>query len=130
MLRALGFKLVRLSAIMLMAGLIGATLMRIAPGFSADEQQLNTSLSAQSLQAIRQAHLANSDLPRFYLRYLGGLVRGDLGVSQSLNEPVGELLRERLPVTLRSLAMAVMLAWILGLSLATVVRLSGSRGLT
>ncbi len=130
MLRALGFKLLRLSAIMLMAGLIGATLMRIAPGFSADEQQLNTSLSAQSLQAIRQAHLANSDLPRFYLRYLGGLVRGDLGVSQSLNEPVGELLRERLPVTVRSLAVAVMLAWILGLSLATAARLSGSRTLT
>src|SRR5258708_2813326 len=130
MLRSLALKLLRLSAIMLMAGLIGATLMRIAPGFSADEQQLNSSLSDRSLQAIRQAHLANSDLPRFYLRYLGSLVHGDLGVSQSLNESVGELLRERLPVTVRSLAAAVMLAWILGLSLATTAHLSGSRALT
>src|SRR5205085_8642174 len=94
-------KLLRLSIILLLAGLIGATLMRIAPGFSADEQQLNTSLSDRSLQAIRQARLANSNLPKFYLGYLRGLVRGDLGVSQSLNQPVGELLRERLPVTLR-----------------------------
>src|SRR5579872_2033509 len=126
MLRSLGLKLLRLSAIMLLAGLIGATLIRIAPGFSADEQQLNSSLSDRSLQAIRQAHLANADLPRFYLRYLSGLVRGDLGISQSLNEPVGELLRERLPATVRSLAVAVMLAWVLGLSLATAARLSGS----
>jgi peptide/nickel transport system permease protein len=130
MLRSLALKVLRLSAIMLMAGLIGATLMRIAPGFTSDEQQLNTSLSDRSLQAIRQARLANSDLPKFYLGYLGGLLRGDLGVSQSLNQPVGELLRERLPVTLRSLAVALILAWILGLSLAAAARLSGSRAFT
>jgi peptide/nickel transport system permease protein len=126
MLRSLALKLLRLSAILLMAGLIGATLLRIAPGFSADEQQLNSSLSERSLQAIRQARLANADLPRFYLRYLSGLVRGDFGVSQSLNQPVGELLQERLPATLRSLAIALALAWILGLSLASAVRLSRS----
>jgi peptide/nickel transport system permease protein len=130
MLRSLALKLLRLSAIMLLAGLIGATLMRIAPGFTADEQQLNSSLSDRSLQAIRQARLANADLPRFYLRYVGRLLRGDLGVSQSLSQPVGELLRERLPVTLRSLVVALVLAWILGLSLAAAVRLSGSRVFT
>src|SRR5437016_1988380 len=130
MLRWLALKLLRLSAILLLAGMIGATLMRIAPGFTADEQQLNSSLSERSLQAIRQAHLANADLPRFYLRYLGGLVRGDFGVSQSLNQPVGELLRERLPATLRNLAVALVLAWILGLSLASAVRLSGSQAFT
>jgi peptide/nickel transport system permease protein len=128
--KLMALKLLRLSAIMLMAGFIGATLMRIAPGFTSDEQQLNSTLSAQSLQAIRQVRLANSDLPRFYLRYLGGLARGDLGVSQSLNQPVQELLRERLPVTLRSLAVALMLAWILGLSLAAATRLSGSPAFT
>ena len=130
MLRWLALKLLRLSAILLLAGVIGATLMRIAPGFTADEQQLNSSLSERSLQAIRQARLANADLPRFYLRYLGGLVRGDFGVSQSLNQPVGELLRERLPATLRNLAVALVLAWILGLFLATAVRLGGSQAFT
>jgi len=83
MLGSLGLKLVRLAAIMLMAGLIGATLIRIAPGFTADEQQLNSSLSAKSLQAIRQARLSDSDVPRYYLHYLGALLRGDLA-SQNL----------------------------------------------
>jgi peptide/nickel transport system permease protein len=130
MLGSLGLKLVRLAAIMLMAGLIGATLIRIAPGFTADEQQLNSSLSAKSLQAIRQAHLSDSDVPRYYLHYLGALLRGDLGVSESLNQPVRDLLRERLPVTLRSLAVALALAWLLGLSLAMAACLSSSRAFT
>jgi peptide/nickel transport system permease protein len=130
MLGSLGLKLVRLAAIMLMAGLIGATLIRIAPGFTADEQQLNSSLSAKSLQAIRQARLSDSDVPRYYLHYLGALLRGDLGVSESLNQPVRDLLRERLPVTLRSLAVALALAWLLGLSLAMAACLSSSRAFT
>jgi peptide/nickel transport system permease protein len=108
----------RLLAIMLLASLTGALLIRYAPGFSSDEQELNLSLSAQSLQAIHQTHLAESNIPRFYLQYLGSLVRGDLGKSLSLQQPVRELLRERLPVTARNLGFALLLAWLLGLALA------------
>ena len=43
---------------MLLASLFGATLMRVAPGFGSDEQELNSGLSAQSIHAIRQARLA------------------------------------------------------------------------
>ncbi|HEY6349699.1 MAG TPA: ABC transporter permease [Candidatus Angelobacter sp.] len=111
---------------MLLASLLGATLMRIAPGFSSDEQQLNTSLSSQSIQAIRQARLADSDIPRYYGRFLASLVRGDLGVSQSLNQPVKDLLWERLPVTLRGIGIALGLAWILGLLLAVTAQLVNS----
>lgn len=103
---------------MLVASLAGALLIRYAPGFSSDERELNTGLSAHSLQAIRQAHLAQSSIPRFYLQYLGSLVRGDLGTSLSLNQPVRGLLRERLPVTARNLGLAVLLGWLLGLALA------------
>ncbi|HEV2987566.1 MAG TPA: ABC transporter permease [Candidatus Angelobacter sp.] len=127
MFRVVLLKLLRLLAILLLAGLIGATLMRIAPGFTADEQQLNSNLSERSLEAIRQARLENADLSRFYLHYLSGLMRGDLGVSQSLNQPVAELLHERLPSTLRSLAIALALAWMMGMALATAVQLIRSR---
>lgn len=127
MFRVVLLKLLRLLAILLLAGLIGATLMRIAPGFTADEQQLNSNLSERSLEAIRQARLENADLSQFYLHYLIGLMRGDLGVSQSLNQPVAELLHERLPSTLRSLTIALALAWIMGMALATAVQLIRSR---
>ncbi|HEY6308938.1 MAG TPA: ABC transporter permease subunit [Candidatus Angelobacter sp.] len=110
----------RLLVIMLLASLAGALLIRYAPGFSSDQQELNTGLSAQSLQAIRQARLAESNVPRFYVRYLGSLMVGDLGRSLSLNQPVRELLRDRLPVTARNLGLALLLAWLLGLALAVV----------
>jgi peptide/nickel transport system permease protein len=108
----------RLLAIMLVASLTGALLIRYAPGFSSDEQELNTGLSAQSLQTIRQARLTESNIPRFYLQYLSSLMRGDLGKSLSLQQPVRELLRERLPVTVRNLGLALLFAWLLGLALA------------
>jgi len=108
----------RLVAIMLVASFLGAVLLRVAPGFSSDQQELATGLSSKSIQAIRQERLADSNIPRFYAHYLGALVRGDLGRSLSLNQPVMELLRERLPVTLRSLGFALLAGWLLGLALA------------
>lgn len=126
MLRSFSLAFLRLLVIMLLASLLGATLMRIAPGFSSDEQQLNTSLSSQSIQAIRQARLADSDIPRYYGKFLVSLVRGDLGMSQSLNQPVKDLLRERLPVTLKGVAIALGLAWLLGLLLAASAQIANS----
>jgi peptide/nickel transport system permease protein len=122
--------LLRLLAIMLVASFIGAVLLRVAPGFSSDEQQLSGGLSSRSIEAIRQAHLADSNIPRFYVHYLGSLLRGDLGNSQSLNQPVKDLLRERLPVTLRSLAFALLVGWLLGLALAVCARTLSSRFLS
>jgi peptide/nickel transport system permease protein len=118
MLRSLSLALLRFLVLMLVAGLAGATLVRIAPGFSSDAQELTPGLSSESVQAIRQAHLADSNVPRFYFHYLNRLLHGDLGTSQSLNQPVRDLLRDRLPVSLRSLTLALLLAWAVGLTLA------------
>ncbi len=123
MLRFFGGAVLRLAALMLMASFAGAMLMRLAPGFSSDDQELNSGLSAQSIQAIRQAHLADANIPRFYAHYLASLVKGDLGTSRSLNQPVKELLRERLPVTLSNLSFALAVGWLLGVALAVAAQL-------
>jgi peptide/nickel transport system permease protein len=130
MLRFWGWALLRLVAVMLMASFVGAMLMRIAPGFSSDDQELNSGLSAQSIQAIRNAHLADANVPRFYAQYLASLLKGDLGTSRSLNQPVKDLLRERLPVTLANLAFALAVGWLLGLALAVVAQIWNVRVLT
>jgi peptide/nickel transport system permease protein len=130
MLRFWGWALLRLVAVMLMASFAGAMLMRIAPGFSSDDQELNSGLSAQSIQAIRKAHLADANVPRFYAQYLAALIKGDLGTSRSLNQPVKDLLRERLPVTLANLAFALAVGWLLGLALAVATQTWNVRALT
>jgi peptide/nickel transport system permease protein len=130
MLRFCGWAALRVVAIMLMASFTGAMLMRIAPGFSSDDQELNSGLSAQSIQAIRQAHLSDANVPRFYAQYLASLARGDLGTSRSLNQPVKQLLRERLPVTLANLAFALAVGWLLGFFLAVAAQVWNIRVLT
>jgi peptide/nickel transport system permease protein len=109
------------------SSLVGATLIRVAPGFTSDEQELNAGLSTASVEAIRQARMADANIPQFYARYLKSLIRGDLGTSTALNQPVRDLLRERLPVTLKNLGIALLLGWSLGLALAIAAFLSGSR---
>jgi peptide/nickel transport system permease protein len=130
MLRFWSGAVLRLVAVMLMASFAGAMLMRIAPGFSADDQELNSGLSAQSLEAIRRAHLSDANVPRFYAHYLASLVRGDLGTSRSLNQPVKDLLRERLPVTLVNLAFALTAGWLLGLALAIAAQIWDNHALS
>ena len=130
MLRFWSWAVLRLVAVMLMASFAGAMLMRLAPGFSSDDQELNSGLSAQSIQAIRQAHLADANIPRFYAQYIASLVKGDLGTSRSLNQPVKDLLRERLPVTLANLAFALAVGWLLGLALAVAAQTWNIRALS
>lgn len=122
MLRFTGWAILRLAVIMLMASFAGAMLMRLAPGFTSDDQELNSGLSGESIQAIRQARQADANVPRFYAQYLASLVKGDLGTSRSLNQPVKDLLRERLPVTLFNLAFALAVGWLLGLALAVAAQ--------
>ena len=104
----------------LLGGLLGATLVRLGPGFSVDERELDSRLSQESQQAIRAERARDSNIAMFYVRYLAGLVHGDLGFSRSLNRPVSELLKERLPLTLGSLAYGVLGGVSIGLTLALV----------
>jgi peptide/nickel transport system permease protein len=112
----------RILVTVLLGGLLGATLVRLGPGFGVDERELDNRLNAQSIQAIRSEHAAENNVVLFYWRYLAGLAHGDLGFSRSLNRPVLELFKERLPLTLVSLLYGVLggIAAGLGLALVTV----------
>jgi peptide/nickel transport system permease protein len=102
----------------LLGGLLGATLVRLGPGFGVDEREFDVRLNAASLQAIRAERARDNNIALFYARYLSGLLHGNLGFSRSLNRPVSELLRERLPLTLGSLAYGVLGGMSIGLVLA------------
>src|SRR5215470_19091791 len=96
--------LLTVAGIVLAGGLICATLVRLAPGFATDEQQLDPRLSAESLRALHDSHESEKDILHFYIGYISRALHGDLGISHSLNQPVSTLLRDRFPVTLRLVA--------------------------
>ncbi|MFZ1130945.1 MAG: ABC transporter permease [Terriglobales bacterium] len=111
-------KLGSIIALVLLGGLLSATLVRLAPGFDADERELDPSLSAESVNALRHSRAAEHNILLYYTSYLRGAARGDLGVSHALGQPVLTLLRERWPVTARVVGMGLLLAWVLATTLA------------
>src|SRR5437870_3457304 len=93
-------------------------MVRLAPGFDADEREFDPRLSEASLQALRAERAADQNPGKFYVHYLRGLMHGDFGFSHSLRRPVSKLLAERGPVTLRLAGWGFIAGWALGLGLA------------
>ena len=102
----------------LLGGLLGATLVRMAPGFGVQESDLNAQLSTAARQSLHQQDVNERDVLSYYWHYLSDLAHGELGYSRSMGRPVSALLRDRLPETLESLAIGVAGGWLLGLALA------------
>jgi peptide/nickel transport system permease protein len=107
-----------LVATVLLGGLLSATLVRLAPGFDSDEQQLDPHLSAESVQAMRQTRLAQHNILSFYFHSLERAARGDLGTSISLGQPVSKLLRDRAPLTLRLTGIGLLSSWAAAMAFA------------
>jgi peptide/nickel transport system permease protein len=114
-------RLLMLAVLCLLGGLAGATLVRFAPGYGVDERELDPRLSQESVEAIRAANRANANLLAYYGRFLAGAIHGNFGESQWLQRPISELIRERFPVTVRSVLLGTFLAWVAALSLALAV---------
>lgn len=111
----LGRKLARhglaIVATALLGGFLAATLIRLAPGFNSDEALLDPRLNFASVQALKQVRADQNNIFRFYAHSLRRAFRGDLGVSLSLGQPVSDLLRQRIPLTLRLVGMALLFSW-------------------
>ena len=105
-------------ATVLLGGLLSATLVRLAPGFDVDEQQLDPHLNSESVRVLHQARLDQHNIFRFYFHSLRRAMHGDLGTSVSLGQPVSTLLRERAPRTLRLVGVGLFLSWAVAMALA------------
>jgi peptide/nickel transport system permease protein len=116
--------LLSIAGIVLLGGLISATMVRLAPGFDADEHQLDPSLNAESVRALQASRAGEHNILNYYTAYLRGALHGDLGVSHALGQPVLSLLRDRWPVTLRVAGIGLLLGWVLATALAFGVSLS------
>src|ERR1700691_695453 len=102
-----------LVATVLVGGFLSATLVRLAPGFDADERELDPHLNSQSVQALRIARQHDRNIIQFYFSYMRRAVHGDFGNSIFLGQPVRTLVRDRAPLTIRLLLFGLGIAWAL-----------------
>jgi peptide/nickel transport system permease protein len=92
--------------------------MRVLPGdplaLITSESSGNYVLSDEELAAARAS--LGLDQPYYvqYLRWMGDVLRGDLGSSFWTNEPISELILRRGPISAQIAIMAVIFSWVIG----------------
>jgi peptide/nickel transport system permease protein len=118
-------RLLALWLLTLAGGFLAATLVRYSPGYGIDEREFDPHISQTNRAWIRSQRSNQSNLIRYYGEYLRAAVHGDLGDSESLHRPISQLLTERFRVTVRSVSLAVLIAWSAAFALATLNWLFG-----
>lgn len=104
-----------LCAVLLVTSFIVFSAMYLAPGSPESFLVRGNSVTAETLQAIRdQYHLDEPFLTQYFL-WLGGLVRGDMGVSIQFRQPVSGLVASRIPTTAALVAYAAVLILVIGI---------------
>jgi peptide/nickel transport system permease protein len=114
----IGRHLAAVAATVLIGAFLAASMVRLAPGFDVDEQQLDARLSHDSVERLRVARAENGNIFVFYVRYLRRAMCGDFGRSQTLNRSVRELIVERFPISLNLIGFGLLAGWILALAFA------------
>ncbi len=66
------------------------------------------------LEMLREKYRLNDPIPVQYVNWLGGVLIGDLGISLRTNQPVLELIGEKLPVTIQLAIMSMIFAFAIG----------------
>ncbi|MFT5046331.1 MAG: ABC-type dipeptide/oligopeptide/nickel transport system permease component, partial [Porticoccaceae bacterium] len=84
-------------------------LLRVVPG-NPIAMMTPPGASAEDVQQLKALYGLDKGVVEQYMIWLGGVARGDLGVSISLRQNVGELILGRLPATLELALIATLIA--------------------
>ena len=123
-LRIILWRLASAGPTLLLVALGVFVLIESAPGDAADAYLAQTGGDAGFAEALRQRLGLGGTFADRLIRFGGRLASGDLGASYVFSRPVGDVILERLPVTLLLMACAVSIAALLGLGLGL---LAGAR---
>ncbi len=113
MIRLLLRKLVVLAAVLLVVSFVSFSLTSLLPGDPTTQLFSGMAVSPEEVAAARTELGLDKPLPVRYGIWLGRVVRGNLGQSQETGEPVVDLLRRRLSVTVELVLAVQVLALLL-----------------
>ena len=114
MLTFLGNRLLQLIPTLFFVSVIIFSLQQLLPGdpalVMAGEEK-----DPEVIEQIRRQYHLDRSLPVQYAYWLNGLLHGDLGESLRIKQPVFDLVREKLPVTIQLASMAIVIALLIGI---------------
>ena len=101
-------------------------LIRLAPGDPA-LLLVGPTASDEQLAAQRRALGLDQPLPRQYATWLGGFSRGDWGTSIATGRPVGSMISDAWPPTVRLVGLSLLLSYVLGILVGAIQAARGGR---
>jgi len=115
MLTLIGRRLVQLLPTVFFVSVLIFLLQQLLPGdpatVLAGEEQ-----DPEVIEQIRRQYHLDQPIPLQYLYWITGVLTGDFGESMRLKAPVGELIAQKLPVTLQLATMAMIIALAIGVT--------------
>lgn len=116
MLRYIGKRILMMIPVLIAVSFVVYYLMDLAPGdiISAMAPQDAT---PEQIEQMKEELGLNGTLIERYFRYLGNLLKGDMGMSLSLKRPVAEVFFERFPATLKLALAATVVALVISIPL-------------
>lgn len=101
--------------------IISFAIVHLAPGDPISIMMDDAGISAEDKEKFMEAQGLNDPIPVQYVRWLGGVVKGDLGISL-INQgmPVSEMIITRLPNTLLLMTVSTILAFAIALPIGIV----------
>ena len=115
-------RLIQVPLVLLVVSLMTFLITRATPGDPV-QIMLGMQTSKEAAEAMRAEFNLDRPLPVQYVLWVGKVVTGDLGRSIRLNDPVTDLLAERLPISLQLAAAAMIFALLVSIPLGILAAL-------
>jgi peptide/nickel transport system permease protein len=101
---------------LLMVSVIVFTIIQLPPGnylesYIADLEAQGESVDRQKVEFLREYYGLDQPLPKQYLRWVGGMLRGDFGYSFEFNMPVTKVVGDRMLLTVIVSFATILFTW-------------------
>ncbi len=123
----LGSRLAQIVPTLLLVSVLVFCLQQLMPGDPAVVLAGEERGDPQVLAQIRAELWLDRSLPVQYLHWIGNVLRGNLGQSWHIRQPVAQLIAEKLPVTLQLGAMAFVIAVAIGVPMGVIAAVHRNR---
>ncbi|MBS5523173.1 MAG: ABC transporter permease [Clostridiales bacterium] len=114
MLKMIVKRILQLIPVLLITMTITFVITRVLPGNPA-VTILGPQASPEAIEAMEEEMGLNDPMPIQYINYIKGIVTGDLGTSYRYNQPVLDLLLDKLPNTLSLALTSLIIALVIGI---------------
>jgi len=113
-------RLLQVAVVVVLVATITFFLIHLAPGDPFSAAVDNPNVTEAVRKHWRESYGLDRPLPEQFVKYVASVARGDLGWSISLDRPVADELRDKLPNTIFLMALALFTSFAVGIGAAVL----------